>query len=200
MNIRLPLLVLAACVALPMFCRADDIVKPLEVRKVFANGKHNAFTAMRRFKGDLWLAFRSGDAHNSPTADVLVLRSKDGREWQQAHTFDVAKDDRDPQMVVTEQRLFLSPSLVAWLSVIPAFTAARADTEPTQFYRVVLKSELVLLAARGDGMSKTHWDASATYFLTAANGIMIRHFRGYFDHNLRDYNLVTSVMLVWKFQ
>ena len=84
------------------------------------------------------------------------------------------------------RRLFFSPSLVAWLSVIPAFTAAQADIEPTQFYRVVLKSELVLLAARGDGMSKSHWDASATYFLTAANGIMVRHFRGYFDHNLRD--------------
>lgn len=98
------------------------------------------------------------------------------------------------------QRLFLSPSLVAWLSVIPAFTAAQADIEPTQFYRVVLKSEVVLLAARGDGMRKSHWDASATYFLTAANGIMIRHFRGYFDHNLRDDKRVTSVMLVWKFQ
>ncbi len=91
----------------PFICPADDLVKPLEVRTVFANGKHNAFTAMRRFKGDLWLAFRSGDAHNSPTADVLVLRSKDGKDWQQVHTFDVAKDDRDPQMVVTEQRLFL---------------------------------------------------------------------------------------------
>ena len=101
---------------------------------------------------------------------------------------------------IPAQRLFLSPSVVAWLSVIPAFTAARADIEPTQFYRVVLKNELVLLAARGDGMSKAHWDASATYFLTAANGIMVRHFRGYFDHNLRDYKRVTSVMLVWKFQ
>jgi hypothetical protein len=100
----------------------------------------------------------------------------------------------------TAQRLFLSPSAVAWLSVIPAFTAARADIEPTQFYRVVLKSELALLAARGDGMSQAHWDGSATYFLTAANGIMVRHFRGYFDHNLRDYKRVTSVMLVWKFQ
>ena len=98
------------------------------------------------------------------------------------------------------RRLFLSPSLVAWLSVVPAFSAAQADVEPTQFYRLVLKSELVLLAARGDGMRKGHWDASATYFLTAANGIMVRHFRGYFDHNLRDDKSVTSVMLVWKFQ
>ena len=99
-----------------------------------------------------------------------------------------------------EQQLFLSPSLVAWLSVIPAFAAAGADVEPTQYYRVVLKSELVALAARGDGMRKAHWDGSATYFMTAATGIMVRHFRGYFDHNLRDYKRVTSAMLVWKFQ
>ncbi len=98
------------------------------------------------------------------------------------------------------RRLFFSPALVAWLSIIPAFGEARTDIEPTQFYRVVLKSELVALAARGDGMRKGHWDASATYFLTAATGIMVRHFRGYFDHNLRDYKLVTSALLVWKFQ
>ena len=106
-NLRTLILLAASCAALSSSTRADDLVKPLEVRKVFANGKHNAFTAMRRFQGNLWLAFRSGDAHNSPTADVLVLRSKDGKDWQQAYTFDVAKDDRDPQMVVTGKRLFL---------------------------------------------------------------------------------------------
>jgi hypothetical protein len=47
----LPLL-LAVCVAVPLPSRAEEpLVKPIEVRKVFANGKHNAFTAMRRFKG-----------------------------------------------------------------------------------------------------------------------------------------------------
>ncbi|MBM3831338.1 MAG: hypothetical protein FJ406_12495, partial [Verrucomicrobia bacterium] len=38
----------------------ENLVKPLEVRTVFTNGKHNAFTALRRFQGDLWLAFRAG--------------------------------------------------------------------------------------------------------------------------------------------
>ncbi len=112
MNIRLSTAMLAACVALSSLSRADDLVKPLEVHTVFANGKHNAFTAMRRFHGDLWLAFRSGDSHNSPTADVLVLRSKDGKDWQPAYTLDAVADDRDPQMVATEKRLFLySPGM-----------------------------------------------------------------------------------------
>ncbi len=96
-------------------------VKPLEVRKVFANGKHNAFTALRRFKGDLYLAFRASDSHESATADVLVLRSKDGKDWKQVFTFDMAKDDRDPQMMVTDERLFLycpcmnGKQLTTWL-------------------------------------------------------------------------------------
>src|SRR5688572_22046325 len=67
MNPRLPPLALAACLTLSPLSRADEpLVKPLEVRKVYDNGKHNAFTAMRRFKGDLYLAFRAADSHNSP--------------------------------------------------------------------------------------------------------------------------------------
>ena len=110
------IILIAAC-----SLNAQNLVKPPEVRQVFANGKHNAFTAMRRFKGELYLAFRAGDGHNSATADVLVLRSKDGKEWQQTFKFDVAKDDRDPQMVVTDQRLFLyvpamnGKELTTWL-------------------------------------------------------------------------------------
>lgn len=94
-------------------------VKPLEVRKVFTNSKHNAFTAMRRFKGDLYLAFRAGDAHNSPEADVLVLKSKDGKEWTEAKRVNVARDDRDPQMVATDKSLFL---------YIPAMNGAVLET------------------------------------------------------------------------
>jgi hypothetical protein len=112
MNIRLPSLALAACLALPAITHAEDLVKPLEVRKIFDNGKHNAFTAMRRFKGDLYLAFRSADSHNSAAGDVVVMRSKDGQEWQTVHTMNVVKDDRDPQFVTTDKRLFLySPGM-----------------------------------------------------------------------------------------
>ena len=110
------LLIFSAC-----SLHAQDLVKPLEVRQVFANGKHNAFTAMRRFKGELYLAFRASDSHESAIADVLVLRSKDGKDWKQVFTFDMAKDDRDPQMMVTEERLFLycpcmnGKQLTTWL-------------------------------------------------------------------------------------
>jgi hypothetical protein len=115
------LLAVALVLTSPIPSRADDLVKPIDVRTVVADGKHNAFTALRRFKGDLWLAFRKGEAHNSATADVVVLRSKEGKEWNEALKFDIAKDDRDPQFLGTENRLFLyvpamnGKELVTWV-------------------------------------------------------------------------------------
>jgi hypothetical protein len=100
----LGLLVVAASMA-----RAESpLVQPQDVRKVFGDGKtHNAFTALAKFKGDYWLAFRSGKDHNSPDAAVVVLRSTDGTDWKEAFRLQVLRDDRDPQFLVTEKRLFL---------------------------------------------------------------------------------------------
>jgi hypothetical protein len=44
---------------------ARPLVAPREVRKLYADGKHNAFTALVRFRDRLWLAFRSATGHNS---------------------------------------------------------------------------------------------------------------------------------------
>lgn len=82
-------------------------VQPREVRKVRADGRHNAFTALARFRGQLWLAFRTAQAHNSSDGDLVVLRSSDARTWTEAFRLDVLPDDRDPQFLVTDKRLFL---------------------------------------------------------------------------------------------
>lgn len=84
------------------------LVQATEVRTVRADGKHNAFTALRRFKGKLFLAFRAAKDHNSQDGDIVVLKSADnGKTWQEAFKLDVVPDDRDPQFLVTEKRLFL---------------------------------------------------------------------------------------------
>jgi hypothetical protein len=44
-----------------------------------------------------------------------------------------------------------------------------------------------------------HWSASLTWFFTPKNGLELRQFRGYFDHNLRDRKEVTAVAFVWFF-
>jgi len=62
---------------------AVPTVKVVSVRRVFHNGEHNAFTDLCRFRGQLWLTFRScPDGHMvHPTASVMVLRSADGLKW-----------------------------------------------------------------------------------------------------------------------
>ena len=39
-----------------------EMVEPLSVRTIVADGKHNAFTAMARWKDRYWLAFRKATA------------------------------------------------------------------------------------------------------------------------------------------
>lgn len=112
------LLVLAA--SIPAAEPERPAVEPKEVRKVFGNGKHNAFTAFTRFKDTYWLAFRTAKDHNSGDGDLLVLRSPDAKEWTEAFRLDVLPDDRDPQFLVTDKRLILynnamkGPSLTAY--------------------------------------------------------------------------------------
>jgi hypothetical protein len=82
-------------------------VKPREVRKVYANGKHNAFTAFVRWKDAYWLAFRHAAGHNSAEGEIVVLRSEDAKDWKEAQRINVLPDDRDPQFLATAKRLFL---------------------------------------------------------------------------------------------
>ena len=83
------------------------LVAPREVRTVRADGQHNAFTALARFRGQLWLAFRAAKDHNSGDGDIVILRSADGKTWSEARRLNVVPDDRDPQFLVTDKRLLL---------------------------------------------------------------------------------------------
>lgn len=90
--------------------RAADptgVVQPREIRKVYGDGKHNAFTAFAYWKGAYWVAFRHATSHGSGDGDIILLRSTDAKTWTEAKRFDVQGDDRDPQFLVTEKRLIL---------------------------------------------------------------------------------------------
>ncbi|HOY60803.1 MAG TPA: hypothetical protein PK640_21990, partial [Verrucomicrobiota bacterium] len=86
-------------------------IRVTSVRRVFHNGEHNAFTDLVRFKGRLFLTFRScPDGHAvHPTASILILASDDdGRQWKQVHQFGVAhRDTRDPHFLVFQDKLFV---------------------------------------------------------------------------------------------
>src|SRR5687767_937123 len=82
--------------------------KTKEVRKVFADGKHNAFTAFVKFKDQYLLAFRTAKEHNSADGDIVVLSSTDAKEWKESLRLDIDKrDDRDPQMLVVGDKLIM---------------------------------------------------------------------------------------------
>jgi len=81
-----------------------------EVRKVFDDGNHNAFTDLCRFGDRLYLTFRScPDGHGVfPTSEIVVLSSEDGVEWKEVFRFGVpGRDTRDPHFLVFRNRLFV---------------------------------------------------------------------------------------------
>lgn len=101
-------------------------VKVASVRRAFHNGEHNAFTDLCRFRGKLWLCFRScPDGHMvHPTSSVIILHSVDGVKWEQAHRFNVPRrDTRDPHFLVFRDKLFVYTG--TWYS--GTTTLARAD-------------------------------------------------------------------------
>jgi hypothetical protein len=95
-----------------MHAFTDDgpVVKVTNIRRVFHNGEHNAFTDLVRFKDQFYLTFRScSDGHMvHPTASIIILASDDAKEWKQVHRFRVAKrDTRDPHFLPFQGKLFV---------------------------------------------------------------------------------------------
>lgn len=80
------------------------------LRRVFHNGEHNAFTDLAKFKGTYYLTFRScPDGHMvHPTSSIIVLASDDAKEWRPAHRFSVPlRHTRDPHFLVFRDKLFI---------------------------------------------------------------------------------------------
>jgi len=78
--------------------------------KVFADGRHNAFTDMCRFRDRFYLTFRNcPDGHGVfATSRLIVLASNDGRRWREAFTFNVpGRDVRDPHFLLFKDRMYL---------------------------------------------------------------------------------------------
>lgn len=86
------------------------VVKVTNIRRVFHNGEHNAFTDLVRFNGQYYLTFRScPDGHMvHPTASIIIMVSDDLKDWKQVHRFSVKeRDTRDPHFLVFKEKLFV---------------------------------------------------------------------------------------------
>lgn len=85
-------------------------VKVTNIRRVFHNGEHNAFTDLVRLKDRFYLTFRScPDGHAvHPSASIIILASDDAQDWKQVHRFRVERrDTRDPHFLVFQEKLFV---------------------------------------------------------------------------------------------
>jgi hypothetical protein len=73
-----------------------------EVRKIWAEGKHNAFTDLIRFKDRWYCTFREADAHVGGDGKLRVLSSADGETWESAALLaEKGIDLRDPKLSIT---------------------------------------------------------------------------------------------------
>ena len=78
------------------------------VRRIYADGWHNAFTDFQFFKGRYYVCFRNGLSHVSPEGKAVVIASDDLIDWHRAGVpVNTTGDDRDPHMAATEDRLFM---------------------------------------------------------------------------------------------
>ena len=111
MNTLLRILVLVLSLGMTTHAAEPPAVTVTNIRRVFHNGEHNAFTDLVRFKDRLYLCFRScPDGHMvNNTASVIIMCSKDdGATWEQVHRFSVKdRDTRDPHFLVFKDRLFV---------------------------------------------------------------------------------------------
>lgn len=85
-------------------------IRIASLRRVYQDGNHNAFTDLCRFGEHHYLAFRSCPHGHMifSSSRIVVLRSSDGRQWDEVHSFQVpARDVRDPHFLVFQDKLFV---------------------------------------------------------------------------------------------
>lgn len=79
-----------------------------QVRRIFSDGKHNAFTGLCRFRGGIYLAFRSGETHLTWDGAIVVLRSTDeGENFEKVAELRADGDLRDPCLLASGERLYV---------------------------------------------------------------------------------------------
>jgi len=79
------------------------MAKIKSIKKIYTDGRHNAFTDIEYWKGYYYVTFRNAGRHAVPGdyGDVLVIRSKDLKSWDICARLSVGKnhDDRDPALL-----------------------------------------------------------------------------------------------------
>ena len=104
------LLIVTAALPFLSLQAAGEEPAVVEVRKIWDQAPHNAFTDLLRFQGQWFCVFREGKGHVSPDGALRVIMSADGRKWESAARITSPTSDlRDAKLTVTpDGRLMLS--------------------------------------------------------------------------------------------
>lgn len=93
-------------------------LKLINVRMIWDEAPHNAFTDLCRFQDEFYVTFREAASHGfkEPCGDVRILRSADGGHWESAALLKygtAAHDLRDAKLSVTpDGRLMVNSAVV----------------------------------------------------------------------------------------
>ena len=79
-----------------------DVAELLDVRRIWDQAPHNAFTDLVRFRGRWYCSFREGQTHVSADGALRIITSSDGKKWTSAALLTSPTADlRDPKLIVT---------------------------------------------------------------------------------------------------
>lgn len=103
-------LLVAGAAVVPTPAQSSSGFELVEVKKIWDQAPHNAFTDLVRFKDRWYCVFREGKAHVSPDGALRVITSADGEKWESAALLTSADSDlRDAKIAVTpDGKLLLS--------------------------------------------------------------------------------------------
>jgi len=92
----------ALLVCAPTVVLAQGKLELIEVKKIWDQAPHNAFTDLVRFQDQWFCVFREGQGHVSPDGALRVITSKDGETWESAALITSPNSDlRDAKITVT---------------------------------------------------------------------------------------------------
>ena len=75
------------------------------IRRIVADGNHNAFTGAQCFRDAIYVAYRQGDGHVCEQGKLVVLRSRDsGHRFDHVHVARGAGDTRDAHLYTVDDR------------------------------------------------------------------------------------------------
>ncbi len=109
MQARLMVIAFATLQTFSAIASSPVKVELLNVRKIWDQAPHNAFTDLVRWQDQFYCAFREGRGHVSADGKVRVIQSHDGETWTSSNLAELAGYDlRDAHLSITpDNRLML---------------------------------------------------------------------------------------------